>query len=210
MATCWSTWNWRPIPARARKMSWVACAEPSCNCGTAGSAVTLWPALAWRVAGIMKLPQGLVIAAPNLSGWAGFNVRNRIRKEMDAPFTLENDANAAALGEQWMGVARNVKHLAFLTLGTGIGGGLNPERRDLARGQGDGRRAGPHQHSAGGAFVQLRQPWLPGSLCIGNGRGAVRYGTGGFRPGQPGTGATGPRGGDCHRRSGPPACPPGG
>ena len=76
------------------------------------------------VAGIMKLPQGLVIAAPNLSGWAGFNVRNRIRKEMAAPFTLENDANAAALGEQWMGVARNVKHLAFLTLGTGIGGGL--------------------------------------------------------------------------------------
>ena len=76
------------------------------------------------VAGIMRLPLGSVIAAPNLPGWAGFNVRERIRQEMDAPFTLENDANAAALGEKWMGVAREMNHLAFLTLGTGIGGGL--------------------------------------------------------------------------------------
>ena len=76
------------------------------------------------VAGIMKLPLGSVIAAPNLPGWAGFNVRNRIRRELEAPFTLENDANAAALGEKWMGVARDMSHLAFLTLGTGIGGGL--------------------------------------------------------------------------------------
>ncbi len=76
------------------------------------------------VAGIMRLPLGLVIAAPNLPGWTGFNVRDGIRREMDAPFTLENDANAAALGEKWMGVAREMEHLAFLTLGTGIGGGL--------------------------------------------------------------------------------------
>lgn len=76
------------------------------------------------VAGIMKLPLGSVIAAPNLPGWDGFNVRDRVRQELDTPFTLENDANAAALGEKWMGVAREMKHLAFLTLGTGIGGGL--------------------------------------------------------------------------------------
>lgn len=76
------------------------------------------------VAGIMKLPLGSVIAAPNLPGWAGCNVRDRVRRELEAPFTLENDANAAALGEKWMGVARDMNHLAFLTLGTGIGGGL--------------------------------------------------------------------------------------
>ncbi len=76
------------------------------------------------VAGIMKLPQGLVIAAPNLPGWEGFDVRSQIRKGIDGPFFLENDANAAALGEKWMGVAKDVEHLAFLTLGTGIGGGL--------------------------------------------------------------------------------------
>ncbi len=76
------------------------------------------------VAGIMKLPEGWVIAAPNLPGWENFDVRSQIRKGIDAPFFLENDANAAALGEQWMGVAKDVRHLAFLTLGTGIGGGL--------------------------------------------------------------------------------------
>ena len=102
------------------------------------------------VAGIMRLPLGLVIAAPNLPGWTGFNVRDGIRREMDAPFTLENDANAAALGEKWMGVAREMEHLAFLTLGDRHWRRPGPERPHMARSQGDGRGAGPHQRSAEG------------------------------------------------------------
>src|SRR5207253_6320697 len=38
--------------------------------------------------------------------------------------TLENDANAAALGEQWMGAGRGVDNLVLFTLGTGVGGGI--------------------------------------------------------------------------------------
>jgi len=76
------------------------------------------------VAGIMRLPLGLVIAAPNLPGWTGFNVRNRIRQEMNGRFASEKGAHAAALGEKWMGVAREMNNLAVLTLGTSIGGGL--------------------------------------------------------------------------------------
>jgi glucokinase len=44
---------------------------------------------------------------------------------------LENDANAAALGEKWMGAGRNVKDLILITLGTGIGGGIISNGRVL-------------------------------------------------------------------------------
>ena len=76
------------------------------------------------IAGIMRLKEGVVIAAPNLPGWEGFPIRNQIQKELKAPFVLENDANAAALGEKWLGAAQEIENFAFLTLGTGIGGGL--------------------------------------------------------------------------------------
>jgi len=42
---------------------------------------------------------------------------------------LENDANAAALGEKWMGAGRDVNDLVLLTLGTGIGGGIISDGR---------------------------------------------------------------------------------
>ena len=76
------------------------------------------------IAGIMKLEEGRVITAPNLPGWEGFPVRSRIEEGIGRTFKLENDGNVAALGEKWMGAGRNSQHLAFMTLGTGIGGGL--------------------------------------------------------------------------------------
>jgi glucokinase len=42
---------------------------------------------------------------------------------------LENDANVAALGEKWLGAARDVDNMAMLTLGTGVGGGIVLEGR---------------------------------------------------------------------------------
>jgi glucokinase len=51
-------------------------------------------------------------------------VRDELIKRLGAPVILENDANAAALGEKWMGAGREVEDLVLLTLGTGIGGGI--------------------------------------------------------------------------------------
>ena len=76
------------------------------------------------IAGIMKLDEGKVITAPNLPGWEGYPVRSKIEEGIGTSFKLENDGNVAALGEKWMGAGRNSQHLAFMTLGTGIGGGL--------------------------------------------------------------------------------------
>ncbi|MEW5979089.1 MAG: ROK family protein [Acidobacteriota bacterium] len=76
------------------------------------------------VPGILRLKDGVLLASPNLPGWENFNVRALISRRLNSPFFLENDANAAALGEKWIGSGKNVDHLCFLTMGTGIGGGL--------------------------------------------------------------------------------------
>ena len=51
-------------------------------------------------------------------------MRDALEKQLGAVVILENDANAAALGEKWMGAGRDTDDLVLLTLGTGIGGGI--------------------------------------------------------------------------------------
>jgi glucokinase len=62
--------------------------------------------------------------SPNLPGWADYPVRSEIEERLGTRVILENDANCAALGEKWLGAAREVDDMAMLTLGTGVGGGL--------------------------------------------------------------------------------------
>src|SRR5204863_6349583 len=74
--------------------------------------------------GFIAMEKGIITGAPNLPGFDNFPLRDAIERELGAPVTLENDANAAALGEQWMGAGRGCDDLALLTLGTGVGGGI--------------------------------------------------------------------------------------
>ena len=76
------------------------------------------------VPGFIDIRTGVVLAAANLPGFTGCPVRDQIQNELGIPIALENDANAAALGEKWMGAGRDVQDLILLTLGTGIGGGI--------------------------------------------------------------------------------------
>ena len=73
--------------------------------------------------GPLDLERGLVLTTPNL-GWTNYPLRQRISDGLGLPAALDNDANCATLGEWWLGAARGVRHLAGVTLGTGIGGGL--------------------------------------------------------------------------------------
>lgn len=66
---------------------------------------------------------GTVLNTPNL-GWRNFPLRDLISNEIGLEAALDNDANAAALGEYWLGAGRDVRHLLAVTLGTGIGGGV--------------------------------------------------------------------------------------
>jgi len=76
------------------------------------------------VPGFILMDKGIVVGAPNLPEFDNYPVRDEIEKRLGANVILENDANAAALGEKWMGAGREVNELILLTLGTGIGGGI--------------------------------------------------------------------------------------
>ena len=76
------------------------------------------------VPGIIDMQTGMLRKSANLPGWADYPVRAEIERRLGARVVLENDANVAALGEQWLGAARGVPNMAAVTLGTGIGGGI--------------------------------------------------------------------------------------
>jgi glucokinase len=76
------------------------------------------------VPGIIDMHTGFVRESPNLPGWHDYPVRDEIEKRLGTRVILENDANAAALGEKWLGAARDQDDMCMFTLGTGVGGGL--------------------------------------------------------------------------------------
>jgi len=75
--------------------------------------------------------KGVILAAPNLPGWADFPLRQRIADHFGCPVGLANDANLAALGEWRFGAGRGYRDLLYVTLSTGIGGGVIIDGRML-------------------------------------------------------------------------------
>lgn len=76
------------------------------------------------IPGFIHMETGVVAGWANNPAFNGYPIRDRIETSLGTKVILENDANAAALGETWMGAGRGVQDLVLLTLGTGIGGGI--------------------------------------------------------------------------------------
>ncbi len=76
------------------------------------------------VPGIIDVEAGMMRKSANLPGWSDYPVRDIIERRLGARVFLDNDANVAALGEKWLGAARDADNMAMLTLGTGIGGAI--------------------------------------------------------------------------------------
>jgi len=76
------------------------------------------------VPGTVNVEQGTVVKAPNLPCLDGFPLAAALTNELHLPAILENDANAAAVGEMWQGAARGCRTIICVTLGTGVGGGI--------------------------------------------------------------------------------------
>ncbi len=76
------------------------------------------------VPGIIDKRTGMLRESPNLPGWDNYPVRNEIEQRLNSTVVLENDANAAAMGEAWLGAARGMDSMCMITLGTGVGGGI--------------------------------------------------------------------------------------
>ena len=74
--------------------------------------------------GVVSLKKGTVENPPNLPGWGKVHLGKIISKEFSLPAFVENDANAAAIGELIYGSGKKLNSFIMVTLGTGVGGGI--------------------------------------------------------------------------------------
>ena len=75
------------------------------------------------VPGVVLAGGGIALAT-NVPGLEGRDFADELARRLDLPVTIENDINLAALGEQWLGIARGVADFVFISVGTGLGAGL--------------------------------------------------------------------------------------
>jgi len=76
------------------------------------------------VAGLSNPETGILFTSPHLPGWKDVPLRDIIQKELGTKSFLINDATAAALGELRYGAGKGARHLIYITISTGIGGGI--------------------------------------------------------------------------------------
>lgn len=76
------------------------------------------------IPGTIDFGAGIITVAPNLPALNNFKMVAALESELGIKAILENDANAAALGESWCGASRGYASSILVTLGTGIGGGI--------------------------------------------------------------------------------------
>ena len=74
--------------------------------------------------GIINVDKGVVVKSPNFPDWNNLPLKMELEQRLGLPVCIENDANAAALGEMWHGAGQGVRSMILLTLGTGVGGGI--------------------------------------------------------------------------------------
>jgi len=74
--------------------------------------------------GVIQMDKGIVVKSPNFPDWNNLPLQDALEGALRLPVVIENDANAAALGEQWRGAGSGIKSMILLTLGTGVGGGI--------------------------------------------------------------------------------------
>ena len=76
-------------------------------------------------AGPLDLERGVVLAPPNMPGnWRQFPLRSFVESKSRLPVIMDNDANAAVVAEHLYGAGRGYSDLVYLTISTGIGGGI--------------------------------------------------------------------------------------
>jgi glucokinase len=85
-------------------------------------------------AGVVTVKKGIVENPPNIPGWGKVKLGEIIEKEFKIDVHVENDANAAAIGEMIFGNGKQLHSFIMVTLGTGVGGGIIMNRK-LFRGE---------------------------------------------------------------------------
>jgi len=104
------------------------------NAGIAGMGVA--------IAGLVTVESGVLLTSPNLLKWYGTPIKEIFERELGLPVWVCNDANLAALGEQRYGVGKGIDDLIFITVSTGIGGGIIINGKMFLGSQGFGAEIG--------------------------------------------------------------------
>jgi glucokinase len=95
-----------------------------------GAIEEVWPAddavaaVGLGAPGPLDYERGVLRFAPNLPGWVNIPLRDRLAAVVDVPAYVANDADMAALAEHRFGSGRDVRHMLYMTISTGIGGGM--------------------------------------------------------------------------------------
>lgn len=74
--------------------------------------------------GHIRWPEGLTLTSSNLPGLKAFPLRARLEEVLGLPVLADNDANGQTLGEFLYGAGRGSSHMVFMTVSTGVGGGI--------------------------------------------------------------------------------------
>jgi glucokinase len=78
----------------------------------------------YSTTGMMDVENGIIFTSPNQGGWRDINYGHILEDSFKLPARIEMDANAAALGESWLGVGKKNNPFILLIVGTGIGAGI--------------------------------------------------------------------------------------
>jgi glucokinase len=109
---------------------------------------SVWPedgaveSIAVAAPGPLDPYKGIIFEAPNIPDWVDLPLRSLLENRFQVPVALGNDANLAALGEWMFGAGRGHHHLVYLTISTGIGGGVIIDDRLLLGKHGLGAELG--------------------------------------------------------------------
>jgi len=98
--------------------------EAANDCRTAVKHLSEVKALAAAVPATINAAEGIILKAPNIPALDEFRFSSTVSNELNLPVILENDAIAAAIGEQVFGAAKGFQNAVVVTLGTGVGGGI--------------------------------------------------------------------------------------
>ncbi len=110
-----------PVPERTIPRMMQAVQQALAEAGTTLEGVA---GIGIGAPGPLNSRTGVVFCPPNLPGWQNVPLRDIFSEQCNVPVFVENDANAAALGEYMFGAGRGCREVVYLTISTGIGGGV--------------------------------------------------------------------------------------
>ncbi len=123
-------------------------------------------ALSVSIGGPLDIERGIIYSPPNLPGWDAVPLKGLLSERFGLPVYVEHDGNAGALAEWRFGAGRGARSLIFLTMGTGLGGGLILDGR-LYRGANDMAGEVGHMRIADDGPVAYGKPGAWEAFCAG-------------------------------------------